>query len=229
MQDDTTSDSSSRTLSDKNKADQTRGDNLEETSDEELSNSDTKNEGSSSHETDSSSTEDQQKPKVTEGKATLSLKSQLKKSQAKIAEAAREIAEEEAAKAKDAAKAKEAEEAKLKATTGAEDLTRKIPARSPRVKSVAVKRMINLVVEESSDEDISDTSPLKQRRRKHTHDPLHSQQTESKPAPNQENPKTNADGHESNMNQEEQTEQDQQVFRLILNLSKFSLTCRSLF
>ena len=163
MQDDTTSDSSSRTLSDEDNADKPKDDDLEETSDEDSYNSEIESESSSSD----------GKPKVTEGKATLSPKSQFKKSQARIAEAAREIAEEEAAKAKDAAKAKEAE-----------DLTRKIPTRSPRVKSVAVKRKRKLVVEESSDEDISDTSPLKQRRSKQAHDPLHSQQAESKPAPN---------------------------------------------
>ena len=77
--------------------------------------------------------------------------------------------------------------------------------------------------EGSSNEELSDTSPLKQRRTKRANDPLFVQQTEGDQASDKEKTKAN-DGQESNKNQEEQTQQEQQVFRLNFKLSKFSLT-----
>ena len=164
MQEDDISDSSSsRTISNVNEGDGDEGDNvMEETSDEETSNQEHDSEGSSS--TNSVSNEDPNKPKVTEGKAQLSPRSQKEKFRLKIKEVAREIAKEEASKAK---KAEEKKQGKGTAD-GA-------PVKSPRVKSVAQKRSRMVVDEESSSEDLSDTSPLKQRRSKKFNDPLFSQ------------------------------------------------------
>src|ERR1044072_8646873 len=183
MQEDAISDSSSsRTISNANEGEGDEGDSIEETSNEELSHSEHDSAGSSS--TDSVSTEDPNKPKVTEGKAQLSPKSLRERSRIKIAEAAREIAEEEAAKAKNTEGKTQA-----KGTAGTKDPISEVHVRSPRVKIVAPKRRKMLVDEESSSEELSDTSPLKQRRSIQTNDPLQSQRIESKTAPHQENPK----------------------------------------
>ena len=77
-----------------------------------------------------------------------------------------------------------------------------------------------LVDEESSSEELFDTSPLRQRRSKRAHDPLHSQQTETTQAFDKENPKAKLDGQESNMDKNDHTQQEQQVFQLNLCLSK---------
>ena len=115
--------------------------------------------------------------------------------------------EEEAAKAK---KVEETNQTK-KAASGT-------PARSPRVKTVAPKRTRRLVMDEgSSSEELSDTSPLKQRRTKRANDPLFVQQTERDQASDRERTKA-IDGQESNKNQEEQTQQEQQVFQLDFKL-----------
>src|ERR1044072_5095114 len=137
QKDDTSDSSSSRTISIANEDDGDEEENEEETSDEENSHQQGDNESSDS--TDSISSEDPNKPHVTEGKAQISPNSQKAMFRQKIKEVAREMEEEEAAKAK---KVEETNQTK-KAASGA-------PAKSPRVKTVAPKRTRRLVMDEGS-------------------------------------------------------------------------------
>src|ERR1044072_8105891 len=209
MQEDDISDSSSsRTISNANEDDGDEEENEEETYDEENSHQQDDNESSDS--TDSISSEDPNKPHVTEGKAQLSPNSQKAIFRQSIKEVAHEM-EEEAAKAK---KAEEDNQAKTPAS--------RTPVKSPRVKTVAQKKRKLVLDEGSANEELSDPSPLKQRRTKKANDPLFVQQTEGDQASDREKTKAN-DGQESNKKQEEQTQQEHQVFRLNLKLVEIFL------